>query len=202
MDLRLDSVEGTGSWDAVDDDFMPDLIIPKTSGGGYGGSDGFLNGRAVSFEDREGRSVVFSDKFDIVVGGELYCGNKWFLNCRVDSVAYGKIVGIVRECCAISFNDNSAVAFGQNRGRRLLVLKEGRGEGRGCFGSFLSPGNGRERQDRPLWGRGCGGSWWWVALEALKFCSEGGNLVFEVLGILNMACLDNFQVFLKCLEGC
>ena len=40
-----------------------------------------------------------------------------------------------------------------------------------------------------------------MALEALKFCGESGNLIFEVLGILNMTFLDNLQVLLKCLEG-
>ena len=129
----------------MNDDLMPGLIIPKTSGRGYGGSDGFLNGRAVSFEDREGRSIVFGDKLDVVTGCELYCSNMWLLNCRVDSIAYGEVVGIVRKCCAISLNDNRAVAFGQNRSRRLLVLRKGSGKGRGCFGSFLGPGDGGER---------------------------------------------------------
>ena len=101
----------------MNDDLVPDLIIPKTSGRGYGGSDGFLNGRALSFEDREGRSIVFGDKFDVVTGGELYCSNKWLLNCRVDSIVYGKVVGVVWECCTISLNDNCAVAFSQNRSR-------------------------------------------------------------------------------------
>ena len=40
-----------------------------------------------------------------------------------------------------------------------------------------------------------------LALKVLKFCDEGGNLIFEVLGILNMTFLDNLQVLLKCLEG-
>jgi hypothetical protein len=47
-----------------------------------------------------------------VVGSELYGCNKGLLNCRVDSVAYSEVVGIVRKCCAISFNDNSAVVLG------------------------------------------------------------------------------------------
>ena len=76
MDFRLESVEGAGGSNPVGDDLMPDLIISKTSGGGYSGSDGFLNGRVVSFEDREGRSIVFGDKLDVVTGGELYCSNK------------------------------------------------------------------------------------------------------------------------------
>ena len=42
---------------------------------------------------------------------------------------------------------------------------------------------------------------WLLALKVLKFCGEGGNLIFEVLGILNMTFLDNLQVLLKCLEG-
>ena len=40
-----------------------------------------------------------------------------------------------------------------------------------------------------------------LALKALKFCGKGGNLIFEVLGMLNMTFLDNLQVLLKCLEG-
>ena len=38
-------------------------------------------------------------------------------------------------------------------------------------------------------------------MKALKFCGESGNLIFEVLGILNMTFLDNLQVLLKYLEG-
>ena len=98
----------------------------------------------MSFEDREGRSVVFGDEFDVVVGGELYSCNERLLNCRVDCIAYGEVVGIVWECCAISLNDNSAVAFGQNRSRGLHILRGCRGKGRGCSGCFLSPGDGRE----------------------------------------------------------
>ena len=145
LNFRLDSVKGAGGRNAVNDDLMSDLIIPKTSSGRYGCSDGFLNGRAVSFEDREGRSIVFGNKLDVVTGGELYCSNKSLLNCRVDSIAYGEVVGVVWECCAISLNDNCAVTFGQNRSRRLLVLRKGSGKGRGCFGSFLGPGDGGER---------------------------------------------------------
>ena len=63
-----------------------------------------------------------------------------FLNPRVDSIPYGEVVGVVWECCAISLNDNYAVAFSQNRSSRLLVLRKGGGRGRGCFGSFLGPG--------------------------------------------------------------
>jgi len=49
----------------------------------------------VGFEDREGRSIVIGDKLDIVVGGELFDGNKRLLNCRVNSIAYSKVIGIV-----------------------------------------------------------------------------------------------------------
>ena len=47
----------------------------------------------------------------------------------------------------------------------------------------------------------CGSCRWLLAWKALKFCGEGGNLILEVLGILQMMFLDNIQVLLKCLEG-
>ena len=112
LDFRLDSVEGTWSGNAMDDNLVPDLIFPKAGCGRYGCSDGFLNGRAVGFEDREGGGVVFGDELDVVVCGELYGGNKRFYNCRVDGIANGEVVGVVWECCAISLNDNSTVVFG------------------------------------------------------------------------------------------
>ena len=174
--FRLDCVEGTEHRDAVDDNLVPDFILPKTGCCRYVGSDDFLNGKAVGFEDGEGRNIVFGDNLDVVVGCELYCGNKRLLNCRVDSIVdskvigivYSKVIGIVWECCAISLNNNSAVAFVQNRGRRLLILRGGRERGRGCSGSFLGSGKGRERYDRPLWCGGGGGFWWWLALKALE----------------------------------
>ena len=82
LNYTLDSVKRTGGRNAMNDDLMPDLIIPKTSGRGYGGSDGFINGRTVSFEDREGRSIVFGDELDVVTGGELYCSNKSLLKSQ------------------------------------------------------------------------------------------------------------------------
>jgi len=112
LDFRLDSVEGTGSGNAMDDNLVPDFILPKAGCCRYGCSDGFLNGRAVGFEDREGGGVVFGDKLDVVVCGELYGGNKRFLNCRVDGIVNGEGVGVVWECYAISLNDNGRVAFG------------------------------------------------------------------------------------------
>ena len=115
LDFRLDGREGAGSRSAMDDNLVPDFILPETSCRGYSCSDGFLNGRAVGFEDRGGRSVVFSDQAYVVVGGELYGCYKRFLNSRVNSVAYGEVVGVVREGAAISFNDNGTVAFGQNK---------------------------------------------------------------------------------------
>jgi len=75
LDFRLDSVEGTGSGNAMNDDLVPDFILAKAGCCWYGCSDGFLNGRAVGFEDREGGGVVFGDKLDVVVCGELYCSN-------------------------------------------------------------------------------------------------------------------------------
>ena len=96
LDFRLDSGTGSRGRNAVDDTLVPDFILPKSSCCRYGGSDGFLNGRAVRFEDREGRSIVFGDKFDVMVGSERYSSKRRFLDCRVDSVSDGE-VGVVRE---------------------------------------------------------------------------------------------------------
>ena len=112
LDFRLDSAKGTGSWNAIDNNLVPDFILPKAGCYRYGCTDGFLNGRVVGFEDREGGGVVFGDKLDIVVCGELYGGNKRFLNCRVDGIVNGEVVGVVVECCAISLNNNGTVTFG------------------------------------------------------------------------------------------
>ena len=145
LDCRLDNVEGSGSRDAVDDNLVPDFILPKTVCCRYIGSDGFLNGKEVAPEDQEGRSIVFGYNLDIVVGGELYSGNKILLNCRVNSIAYSKVVGSVWECCVISLNENIAVTFGQNRSMRLLILRGGRERGIGCSDRFRGSGNGREK---------------------------------------------------------
>jgi len=112
LDFRLDSVEGTGSGNAMDDNLVPYFILSEASCCRYGCSDGFLNGRVVGFEDREGGGVVFGNKLDVVVCSELYGSNKRFLNCRVDGIANGEVVGVVWECGAISHKDNSMVAFG------------------------------------------------------------------------------------------
>ena len=112
LDFRLDSVEETGSGNAMDDKIVPDFVLPKAGCCRYGCSDSFLHGRAVGFEDREGSGVVLGDELDVVVCGELYSSNKRFLNCRVDGIANGEVVGVVWECCAISLNDNSTVALG------------------------------------------------------------------------------------------
>jgi len=120
LNFRLDTGKRTGGMKAMEDNLVPDFLLPETSCYRYDGSDGFLNGRAVGFEDREGRSIVFGDKFDVKVGSELYSINKRLLDCRVDKVSNGKVVG-VRECCAISLNHNGIVAFGQNRRDCLLV---------------------------------------------------------------------------------
>jgi len=145
LDFRLDCVVETRSSDAMDDNLVSDFIVLKIGCLRYGGGDDFLNGKAVGLEDREGRSIVFGNKLDVVIGGELYGSNERLLNCRVDSIVYSKVIGIVWECSAISLNDNSAVAFGQNRGRGLLILRGGRERGRGWSGSIVGPGNGMER---------------------------------------------------------
>ena len=113
LEFRLGCVEGTGSRDAMDDNLVPDFILPKTGCCRYVGSDGFINGKAVDFEDRDHSCIciVFGDKHDGAVGCELYGGNERLDNCRVDSIAYSKVIGIVWKCCAISLNDNRAVAL-------------------------------------------------------------------------------------------
>ena len=71
LDLRLNSVKGTGGRNAMDDHLVPDFILPKTGCCRYCCSDGFLNGRAMRLEDREGRSIVFGNELDVMVGSEL-----------------------------------------------------------------------------------------------------------------------------------
>jgi len=114
LDFRLDSGKGTRGRNAVDDNLVSDFIPPKTGCCRYCVSDSFLDGRAVIFEDREAWTIFFGDKFDVVVGSKLFSSNKRLLDCRVHSVSDGKVVGVVRECSAISLNDNSTVAFRQN----------------------------------------------------------------------------------------
>jgi len=144
LDFRLDSGKGTGCRNAVNDDIVPDFICPKSSCCRYGCSDGILNGRAVGFENREGWSIVFGDKFDVMIGSKLYSSNKRLLDCRVDSVSESEVVGVVRESCAISLNDNSTVMFGQNRRDCLLVYWRCSCRGGRCSGSFQGPCKGRE----------------------------------------------------------
>jgi len=144
LNFRLDSGKGTTGRNAVDDNLVPDFILPKSGCCTYGGSDGFFNGRVGRFEDREGRSIVFGDKFDVMVGIELYSSNKRLLDCRVDSVSDGEVVGVVRDCGTISLKDNGMVVFGQNTRDCLLVCWRCSGRGGRCSGSFLGPGKGRE----------------------------------------------------------
>ena len=47
-------------------------------------------------EDRGGRCVVFGEKKDMMVGSEFNRGNKRFLDCRVDGIANGEGIGVVR----------------------------------------------------------------------------------------------------------
>ena len=48
--FRLDWIEGTGSRDTVDDNLMPDFILPNTGSWRDIGSNGIHNGKAVGFE--------------------------------------------------------------------------------------------------------------------------------------------------------
>jgi len=157
LDFRLDSGKGNGGRNAVDDNLVPDCILTKTGYCRYGGSDGFLNGRAMRFEDREGRSIVFSDKFDVMVGSEHYSSNKRLLDCKVDSVSDIEVVGVVRECFAISLNDKGRVMFGQNRRDYLFVCQRCSGRGGRCSGTILGPCKGREWCKGSGWGGSGGG---------------------------------------------
>src|SRR5438270_4942861 len=188
----MNSVGGAGSRNAVNDDLVPDLILPEASSCGYVGSDGFLNCRAVGLEDRACWGVVFGNKAYVVVGSELYCCHKRFLNSRVDGIAYGKVVGSVRECCAISLNDNRTVAFGQNKWSRFLGLRGGRYGVGGCSGSSLNPGSGRKRcYGSSEWGRGCCFGGWGLGFQAFDVVCKRNNLIFELFGVCNMAVLNN-----------
>jgi len=113
LNLRLDRVEGTGSRNRMDNNLMPDLKLRKASCCKYGCSDSFLDSRVVGVEQIEGMSIVLGDKLDVEIGKELYDDNKRFLDDRVDSPVNSEVVGIIWECCTISLNDNSTVAFGQ-----------------------------------------------------------------------------------------
>ena len=157
LDCRLDGVEGTGIGNAMDNNLVPDFILPKAGFCRYGCSNGFLNGRVVGFEDREGGGVVFGDKLDVGVCSELYGGKKWFLNCRVAGIRNGEVVGVVWECCAISLNDNGTVVFGQHRRDCLLVCWRCSGRGGRCSGSFLGLGKRRECRNRSGWRSSSGG---------------------------------------------
>ena len=95
LHFRLDSIIGTVGRNALNNNLVPDFILPKTCCCRYGGSDGFPNSRAVRPDDREGRRIVFDDRLDVVIGGELYTGNKRLLDYKVDSVSKGKVVGVV-----------------------------------------------------------------------------------------------------------
>jgi len=97
LDFRLDSGKGTGGSNVMVDNLVPDFILPTSGCCRYDGSDDFLNGKVVRLEDREGRTIVFGDKFDVMVGGELYSSNKRLLDCRVDSVPDMEVVGVVGE---------------------------------------------------------------------------------------------------------
>jgi len=143
----------------MDDDLVPDFILPKSGCCRYGGSDGFLNGRAVRFKDREGRSIIFGDKFDVMVRSQLYSSNKRLHDCRVDRLSDREVVGIVRECCAISLNDNGMVAFGQNTRDCLVVCWRCSCRGSRSWGSFVGAGKAREWCNWSGWvGSGGGGS--------------------------------------------
>jgi len=157
LHFRRDSAKGTGGRNAVDDNLVPDFILPKTGCCRYGGSDGFLNAIVVRFEASECMSIVFGDRFHVMVGSELYSSNQRLLDCRVDSVCDGQVVGVVRECCAISLNRNGTVPCGQKRWDCLLVCWRCSSRGSRCSGRFLGPGKGREWCNWSGWGGSGGG---------------------------------------------
>jgi len=99
-------------------------------------------------------SLVIS--FSVMVCSKLYSSNKR-LDCRVDSVSDGEVVGVVMEYGAISLKDNGTVAFGQNRRNCLLVCWRCTGRGGRCSGSFWGPGKSREWCNWSGWGGSCGG---------------------------------------------
>lgn len=96
FNLSLDCREGGGGRYAVDDDLLPDLILSEAIGSRNGGSDSLLNGKAVVFENSGGRNVVLCNKAYMVVGGELNVGDQLFLDCSVDCIANGEVVGVIR----------------------------------------------------------------------------------------------------------
>jgi len=101
-------------------------------------------GRVVGFGDREGRSIVLRDKFDVMVSSKLDGCNVRLLDCRVDGVSDGDVVGVVRQCGAICLNDNSTVTFGQKRRDCFRACWRHSGRGGRSSGSFLGQGKGRE----------------------------------------------------------
>jgi len=47
LDFRLHRGKGTGGRNAVDNNLVPDIILPKSGCCRCGGSNGFLNGKVV-----------------------------------------------------------------------------------------------------------------------------------------------------------
>jgi len=95
LDFGLNSGKGTGGRNAMDDNLVSDFILPKSGCTRYDRSDGFRNGRTVRFEDRKGRSIVFGDKFDVMVHSKLNSSHKRLVDCRVDRISDGEVVGVV-----------------------------------------------------------------------------------------------------------
>ena len=95
LNLRFYSVKGGLGGDAVEDDLMPDFIFSEASGSGDSGSDCFLNGRSVVFENRGSWCIILGDEEDMMVGCELNCSNKRFLNCCVEVIADGEGVSVI-----------------------------------------------------------------------------------------------------------
>ena len=96
FNLRMDCGEDGCSWDAVKDDRVPDFIFSETNGCGNSSFDGFFNSWPVAFENTEDKCVVFCKKKDVVVGGELSCYSRGFLNCWVEGIiSYCEKVGVI-----------------------------------------------------------------------------------------------------------
>jgi len=105
----------------------------------------------VRVEDREGRSIVFGDRFEVMVVSKLYSSNQRLLDSRVESVSYGEVVVVIRECCAISLNDNGMVMLVKTEGIAILFVRGvvvGAAGALAAFWAQVSVGSGAIGLDR------------------------------------------------------